>query len=98
MLGRLGANRCRGHRAERNARADDAAAARRKMRGKRYQRTTLRPDARDLAITERFRACRALAGAREHERAGLAVAPAEELRGRERARAIAALHRNGRPE
>ena len=70
----------------------------RKMRGERHHGGAFRLDARDLAIAKRVGAGRTLAGDREHEPARQPIAPGKELLDRHVARAIAALHRNGRVE
>ena len=68
------------------------------MRGERHHRGAFRPDARNLAIAERFRAGRALEGDREYEPALQSTPPGQELLDRDVARTVAALHRNGRIE
>ena len=90
-LGRLGANRRRRHRAERDAHADGAAAARRQMRSERDHGAALRLDARNLAIAKRVRAGRALEGNRKHQPARLSTTRGKELLDRHVAHTISAL-------
>src|SRR5258708_33138433 len=68
------------------------------MRGERDDGGAFRLDAGNCAIAKRLRAGWTLEGNREHEPAGRASAPGKELLDRHIARAVAALHRNGRVE
>ena len=97
-LGGAGANLHRGHRAERDARARDTAAADRQMRSERDHRAAFRLDACDLAIAEGVRVYGALAGDGQHQRAALALAGLQEFFDSHVARAEAALDGDGRIE
>src|SRR5882724_9099271 len=80
------------------ARTGAAAIAPSTMRGERHHGAAFRLDARELSITERVGVGRTLAGDGEDERAREAITPGEKLIDRRVARAITALHRNGRVE
>src|SRR5712672_840893 len=98
VFGGAGANLRRRHRAERNAGANDAAAAHRQVCGKRDDRAAFRLDAGDLAVAERLGAGGLLARDREHEGAGLPLARLQEFLDRYVTTAEAALHGNHRVE
>src|SRR5258708_32889247 len=68
------------------------------IRGERHDGGAFRLDAGNFAIAKRLRAGWTLEGNREHEPARRASAPGKELFDRHIARAVAALHRNGRVE
>src|SRR5436190_6167448 len=95
---RAGAKRRRRHRTERNACADDAAAADRQVRGERDDRSTFWLDAGDLAIAERLGISRLLAGDRKHQRAGLPLARLQKFLDWNVTAAKAALYGNCRVE
>src|SRR5258708_8819462 len=68
------------------------------IRGERHDGGAFRLDAGNFAIAKRLRAGWTLEGNREHEPARRASARGKELLDRHVARAVAALHRNGRVE